>query len=77
MCNRLQQAIRDFGYALCDIVRETSLLVASLDLHDKVVAYVLDKLSNIEYRLSHGVSEKLQLGAFVGVFTVARQMLSS
>ena len=26
------------------------------------MAYLLDKLSNIEFRLSHGVSEKLQLG---------------
>jgi hypothetical protein len=37
----------------------------------------MDKLSNIEYRLSHGVNEKLQLGSLVGAFIVARNMLSS
>ncbi len=39
------------------------------------MAYILDKLSNIEFRLSHGVSEKIQIGALVGVFVVVREML--
>jgi DNA polymerase III delta prime subunit len=34
------------------------------------------RLSTFEYRLSHGVNEKLQLGALVGAFTIARSMMS-
>ena len=49
----------------------------NLELPDEVIAHLLDKLSNIEYRLSHGVSEKLQLGSLVGAFTIAREMMSN
>jgi replication factor C subunit 3/5 len=66
----------DFGYAVCDITTELSVLVTSTELPDAVTAYLLDKLSNVEYRLANGVSEKLQIGALVGAFTVARQMLT-
>ncbi len=50
--------------------------MAGTELPDRVIAYIMDKLSNIEFRLSHGVSEKLQLGALVGVFVVARNMMT-
>jgi replication factor C subunit 3/5 len=66
----------DFGYALCDIITELSSLVMTLDLPDAVIAYLLDKLSNIEHRLSHGVSEKLQLGSLVGAFIISRDMMT-
>lgn len=67
----------EFGYALTDIVTSISVLVLKLDLPDSVAAYIMDCLSNIEHRLSLGVSEKIQIGAFVGVFTVARSMMST
>jgi DNA polymerase III delta prime subunit len=41
----------------------------------QVSAYLMDALSTIEHRLSHGVNEKLQVGALVGAFTVARNMM--
>lgn len=47
-----------------------------MDIPDAVMATVIDKLSTIEYHLSHGVNEKLQLGALVGSFTVMRKMMS-
>ena len=65
----------EFGYALSDINSEISILAADLELPDGVMAHILDKLSTVEFHLSHGTSEKLQLGAFVGAFTVARNML--
>lgn len=55
---------------------ELSLQVADTEFPDRVAAHIMDKLSNIEFRLSHGVSEKLQLGALVGLFVVARQMMT-
>lgn len=41
-----------------------------------MTAYIIDKLSNIEHRLSRGVMEKLQIGALVGAFAVAREMMT-
>jgi len=43
---------------------------------DEAEAFLIDRLSTLEYRLSHGVSEKLQLGALVGAFVIARTMMS-
>lgn len=67
----------DFGYAVCDIATELSLQVAGTELPDQVTAYLMDKLSNVEYRLSNGVSEKIQVGAMVGAFIIARSMLTT
>lgn len=50
--------------------------IAKVDLPDPVMAYLIDKLSCVEHRLSHGVSEKLQVGAVVGAFVVARSMMT-
>eukprot|EP01038_Epipyxis_sp_PR26KG_P009764 gene9764-13135_t len=74
--NSLLKIITDFGYAVCDIVTELSLRLSMLDIPNPVMAYIMDKLSTIEFRLSHGVSEKLQIGALVGAFTVAREMMT-
>jgi replication factor C subunit 3/5 len=66
-----------FGYALCDIVTELSIRVAKVELPDPVMAYIVDKLSCVEHRLSHGVSEKLQVGSVVGAFVIARSMMKA
>ena len=66
----------DFGYALSDITRELSVIVTNTELPDAAMAHLLDKLSTIEFRLSHGASEKVQLASLVGAFTVARSMMS-
>ena len=48
-----------------------------MTLPDAVAGHLLDRLSTIEFRLSHGGNEKLQLGALVGAFIIARSMMSS
>ena len=63
------------GYALCDIVTCLSLKVASIELPAEVRALLLDRMSTIEYRLSHGVNEKIQVGSLVGAFILARGMM--
>ena len=70
------QTNKEFGYALSDIVTSLSTIVCSTELPDEVLGYLLDKLSSIEYRLSHGSSDKMQLGALVSAFTVSRSMMS-
>jgi replication factor C subunit 3/5 len=72
----LQKATHDFGYALVDINTSLSLRVSETEFPDEVTAYLMDKLSNIEHRLSRGVSEKLQMGALVGAFIIARDMMN-
>ena len=66
----------DHGYALCDISTEMTALVMKVNLPDPVVAHLLSLLSTIEFRLSHGASEKIQLGALVGAFVTARGMMT-
>jgi len=65
-----------YGYALCDISTEMTALVMKVHLPDPVVAHLLSLLSRIEFRLSHGASEKIQLGALVGAFVTARGMMA-
>lgn len=69
--------VTDFGYAVCDLVTGLSLRVAETVLPDPVAAYLMDRLSTIEHRLSHGVAEKLQIGSLVGAFTIARSMMTA
>jgi replication factor C subunit 3/5 len=67
--------VNDNGYAVCDIVSELSERIILVDLPDPVMAHIIDKLSTVEFRLSHGVTERVQIGALVGAFTVARNMM--
>ncbi|CAN0508017.1 unnamed protein product [Discosporangium mesarthrocarpum] len=43
-----------------------------IELPPFVLAHLLDELSNAEYRLAYGASEKLQLGSVVAAFATAR-----
>jgi replication factor C subunit 3/5 len=63
------------GYALQDLVTEITARVIAVGLPSEILILLLDKLSTIEYRLSYGGSEVLQLGDFVGAFVQARDML--
>jgi len=62
--------------ALTDIVAEVNKVILTRHLPDQGMAFILDKLSNIELRLSHGGNEKLQLGALVGAFVCLREKMS-
>jgi replication factor C subunit 3/5 len=71
------RATTELGYALVDIATAISIRVLETSLPPQIHAHILDKLSNVEYALSHGVNEKLQIGAVVGAFSVAREMLDT
>ena len=64
------------GLSLVDIVQRIHQRVLTLDCAPEMMMILLDQLSNIEYRLACGPSEKLQLGALVGAFTLARGAIS-
>ena len=63
------------GVALVDILRELHPLVFGVAMDGMVRAALIEKMSDIEYRLAFGTNEKIQLGALVGAFVEARQQI--
>lgn len=55
--------------------QELALKVLEIELPPEVMVHLLDEMSNTEERLSHGGSERLQLGSLVGAFATARCFL--
>ena len=60
------------GIALQDIVTEIHTYVMKFSFSPKIRMEILQKLAEIEYRLSVGSSEKLNIGALVGCFQIVR-----
>ena len=56
------------GLALQDIITEIHLLVQRIEFPNNIKIEVLEKLAEIEYRLSAGCSEKLQMSAMISAF---------
>ncbi|KAK9828941.1 hypothetical protein WJX72_002938 [[Myrmecia] bisecta] len=63
------------GLALVDIVQELHPWVFRMSMPPQVRIELVEKLADVEYRLAYGTSEKLQLGALVGAFAVAREQI--
>lgn len=52
--------------------QELALRVLEIELPPEVMMHLMDEMSNVEERLAHGGSERLQLGSLVGAFATAR-----
>jgi len=65
------------GLSLVDIIGRVHENIVRVNMPPSILAYVLDELSNIEYRLAFGTSDRLQLGALVAVFQIAKEKLAS
>jgi len=63
---------RSRGIALQDVITQLHLLVHKFDLTNNIKINILEKMSNIEYQLSFGGLEKIQLQALIGSFQEAR-----
>ena len=72
--NRLMHLKTLRGYALQDILTEVSRFVAMIEFPQSVLIHILEKLSEIEYRLANGTNEKLQMSSLISTFVVARNM---
>jgi replication factor C subunit 3/5 len=72
--NSIQKIKIQKGYALVDIIEELLNHINSLDMPARTRVYILDKLSEIEYNMQAGCSEKLQLGALVGIFRIGMEL---
>ena len=58
--------------SLEDVVREVHLRVMEVKLPDEMKMYLVNRLSEIEYRLAQGCNEKAQCGSMVGSFIEVR-----
>ncbi|XVF39298.1 hypothetical protein PTKIN_Ptkin01aG0023500 [Pterospermum kingtungense] len=63
------------GLALIDIVREVTMFVFKIKMPADVRIQLINVLADIEYRLSFGCNDKLQLGSLIATFTQARSAL--
>lgn len=63
------------GLALVDIVREVTMFVFKIKMPPDVRVLLINDLADIEYRLSFGCNDKLQLGSIIASFTKARSAL--
>ena len=59
------------GVALADLVKLVVPWIGRLQMDASVACFLYDELSNLEHRLSFGVSERLQLGSLVAIFRQA------
>lgn len=63
------------GLALVDIVREVTMFVFKIQMPSDVRVKLINDLADIEYRLSFGCNDKLQIGSLISTFTNARSAL--
>ncbi|KAK6246237.1 hypothetical protein SCA6_009327 [Theobroma cacao] len=63
------------GLALVDIVREVTMFVFKIKMPSDVRVQLINDLADIEYHLSFGCNDKLQLGSLIATFTRARSAL--
>uniref|UniRef100_A0A1J3I3Q0 Replication factor C subunit 5 n=1 Tax=Noccaea caerulescens TaxID=107243 RepID=A0A1J3I3Q0_NOCCA len=63
------------GLAIVDIVKEVTMFVFKIKMPSHVRVQLINDLADIEYRLSFGCNDKLQLGAIISTFTHARSVL--
>ena len=74
--SRLTRLQTERGVALSDVITETHSLVLKIDIPDRIKARLVEQLSDIEWALSGGASEKLQLSGLVGAFQEARDSVA-
>ncbi|XP_031119213.1 replication factor C subunit 3 [Ipomoea triloba] len=63
------------GLALVDIVREVTMFVFKIKMPSDVRIQLINAMADIEYRLTFGCNDKLQLGSLIAAFTQARSAL--
>ncbi|KAJ2660376.1 Subunit of heteropentameric Replication factor C (RF-C) [Coemansia sp. RSA 1200] len=61
---------RDKGLALQDIISELSPYINNIEFPPATRIHMLEKLADIEYNMSVGSTEKIQLSALVAVFKI-------
>ncbi|KAF6206890.1 hypothetical protein GE061_018126 [Apolygus lucorum] len=73
--NMIHQLQINKGLALTDILQEVHNYIHRIELPSEVLIELLEKMADLENRLTSGTSEKLQLGSLVGIFHIARSKI--
>ena len=60
--------------ALEDIIRDLHKLIMETQFTEQMKMFLICRLSEIEFRLSHGVNEKAQIASVVGAFIEIRSI---
>ncbi|KAF9109682.1 Subunit of heteropentameric Replication factor C (RF-C) [Mortierella sp. AM989] len=63
------------GMALQDILTEVYNYLELVDMPTNSRVYLLDKIADVEYKLSTGASEKIQLTSLVGSFRIGAELM--
>ncbi|KAF9354063.1 hypothetical protein BGX34_011238 [Mortierella sp. NVP85] len=63
------------GMALQDILTEVYNYLELVDMPTNSRVYLLDKMADVEFKLSMGASEKLQLSSLIGSFRIAAELM--
>ncbi|XP_013405450.1 replication factor C subunit 5 [Lingula anatina] len=63
------------GLALQDILFEVHTYVHRIDFPIHVRIHLLEKMADVEFRLTSGTNEKLQLSSLIAAFQVARDLV--
>lgn len=64
-----------YGIALADTLDELLELIIGVDMPQNVAALLMDRIAQIEHRLSSGCSEKIQLLSLISAFTDSKVVL--
>lgn len=75
--NKLKTMMTEQGYALVDVLREVHLRTVDMDLPADVLGFLFEQLADVEHRLAHATSEKLQLSAMIGAYQRVRERIAS
>lgn len=65
------------GLALQDIISEVHMYALKIEFPPQLRIFLLDRLAEIEFRLSSGASEKINLGSLIGAFQFIRDQAAS
>ncbi|KAI1719857.1 ATPase family associated with various cellular activities (AAA) domain-containing protein [Ditylenchus destructor] len=74
-CEKLTELTLQHGIALADTLDEILELILGLDMPQNVAALLMDRIAQIEHRLSSGCSEKIQWLSLISAFTDSKVVL--
>jgi replication factor C subunit 3/5 len=67
----------DKGLALTDILTQLAIQLSDMEVPAHVRAFMLDRMSVLEYDLNSGATESLQLAALLGIYKAALEMVGN
>jgi len=72
----ISATIRDNGYSLMDIVYHVSVIIPESSIHEEILPGIMSELSDIEYRISRGGSDIMNIGSLISSFTCVGKVSS-